>query len=102
MKAARAASSPCYLVEWYRSALSGDQLDRVAASIEACAASESAGGSCVHLLAIVAVPDDEVIFGIFAADSEAGVAQTCRRARMSAQRVTAAVGLGGAAVRVTH
>ena len=90
-------SSPCYLVEWYRPGLSGDQLDRATASIETCAASVSAGGSRVHLLAIIAVPADEVVFGVFAAASESDVAETCRKAGMAAQRVTAALGLGGAA-----
>jgi hypothetical protein len=85
-------SSPCYLVEWYRPALGGAQLEHAVSKIAACAA-----GGCVHLLAVVMVPADEVIFGVFAADSEADVAETCRRADMAAQRVTAAVGFGGAA-----
>jgi hypothetical protein len=93
-------SAPCYLVEWYRAALIGEQLDRATSTIEAAAASMT--GSPVCLLAIVVVPTDEVIFGVFAADSEADVNETCRLAGMTAQRVTAAVGLGGAAKHVTQ
>jgi hypothetical protein len=48
------------------------------------------------------VPADEVIFGVFAANSEADVAETCLRAGMAAQRLTAAIGLVGAAARVTQ
>jgi hypothetical protein len=94
--------SPCYLVEWYRPAGSGAQLARTTGMIDAYAASMSAAGSRVHLLAVVVVPSDEVIFGVFAADSEADVAETCRQAGMAAQRVTAALGLGGAALPLTE
>ena len=94
--------APCYLVEWYRPALTGTQLDTATRRIEACGAAISSAGSRVHLLAVVAVPTDEVIFGVFAANSEIDVEETCRKAGMTAQRVTAAVGLGGAARRVTQ
>jgi hypothetical protein len=92
-------SAPCYLVEWYRGGLIGEQL--ATSTIEASAASVSAIGSPVCLLAMVVVPADEVVFGIFAASSEDEVTETCRLAGMPAQRITAAVGLGGAAKRVT-
>jgi hypothetical protein len=82
--------SPCYLVEWYRPARSGEQLDHETARIKACVASMRAGGAHVRFVAIVAVPSDEVIFGIFVADSESDVAEVCREADMAAQRVTAA------------
>lgn len=87
-------SSPCYLVEWYRPVLQGVQHELAISEIAACAA-----GGCVHLLAVVMVPADEVIFGVFAAESEADVAETCVRAGMAAQRITAAIGLGGASSR---
>jgi hypothetical protein len=90
-------SSPCYLVEWYRPALRAAQLELAIAEIAACAA-----GGRVQLLGVVMVPADEVIFGVFVATSEAEVAETCARAGMAAQRVTAAIGLGGAAARVAQ
>jgi hypothetical protein len=90
-------SSPCYLVEWYRPARAGAQLDDATARIKACVASMRAGGAHVGLVAIVAVPADDVIFGVFAATSESDVAETCRKAGMTAQRVTAAIDLGGVA-----
>lgn len=97
MMSAGEPSSPCYLVEWYRPALRGAQLELAISKIAARAA-----GGRVHVLAVVMVPADEVIFGVFAANSEADVAETCLRAGMAAQRVTAAIGLGGAAARAAQ
>jgi hypothetical protein len=53
----------------------------------------SAGGSPVHLLSMLAVPGDEVLFGVFTADSSTVVTQTCDRAGIPAQRVTIATDL---------
>jgi len=47
----------------------------------------------------VALPADEVVFGIFLADTETDVTEVCRQAGMTAQRVTAALGFGGTAGR---
>jgi hypothetical protein len=80
-----------YLAEWYRPDLSEEQLDHIAATLEECAASLSTQRSTVRLLMAVAVPTDEVIFGVFTATSAHIVAQTCRRAGIPAQRLTAAI-----------
>jgi hypothetical protein len=82
---------PCYLAEWYSPTLTGEQLDHTAALLEECAASMSGEGSSVQLLTMLAVPDDEVVFGVFAAGSAHVVDQTCRRAGIPIQRLTAAV-----------
>ena len=95
-------SSPCYLVEWYRPVLSGAQMGRAAATIEACAAAVSTSDSHVRLLGIVALPADEVVFGIFLADTETDVTEVCRQAGMTAQRVTAALGFGGTAAPIAQ
>ncbi|MGP4056551.1 hypothetical protein ACTWP6_17295 [Mycobacterium sp. 4D054] len=47
----------------------------------------------MHLLSMVAVPGDEVLFGVFTAGSASAVAQTCDRAGIPAQRVTTATDL---------
>jgi hypothetical protein len=47
-------------------------------------------GISVELLPVLAVPVDEVLFGIFSAERASLVAQTCERAEMPAQRVTPA------------
>jgi hypothetical protein len=82
---------PCYLVEWYQPEFTDDELDQTAAKLEECAAVMCADGSPVQLQMTLAVPSDEVIFAVFAASSAHIVAQTCHRAGMPAQRLTAAV-----------
>ncbi|WP_428342125.1 hypothetical protein [Mycobacterium sp.] len=81
---------PCYLAEWYQREVTEDDLDRTAATLDASAASVSAQGSPVRLLTMVSVPADEVLFGVFAANSRQIVAQACQRAGLPAQRLSAA------------
>lgn len=81
---------PCYLVEWYRPALSAEAVAETAARLRASAETLSANGIAVRLLTLLSVPADEVVFGVFTADSAAQVARTCEGAQMPAQRVTAA------------
>jgi hypothetical protein len=81
---------PCYLVEWYHSAVTEEPLDDMAARLNECAASMSAQGAPVQLLNLLAVPTDEVLFAVFTADSANTVEQTCDRAGIPAQRVTIA------------
>ena len=84
---------PCYLVEWYRSAVNEEILGETAARLNECAASMSAGDSPVQLLTMLAVPTDEVLFGVFTASSATAVTQICERAGIPAQRVTTATDL---------
>ena len=81
---------PCYLVEWYHSALTEEPLDDTAARLNECAVLMSAQGSPVRLLNLLAVPTDEVLFAVFTAGSASIVAQTCDRAGLPAQRVSTA------------
>ena len=85
-----ATTVPCYLVEWYRPRLAEESIEDTAATLDACAAATSTAASTVQLLAILAVPDDDVCFGVFTADSADLVARTCRRAGLPAQRLTPA------------
>jgi hypothetical protein len=84
---------PCYLVEWYRPAVIEEPLDETAARLNASAASMSSSDSPVQLLTMLAVPADEVLFGVFTASSANVVTQTCDRAGIPAQRVTTATDL---------
>jgi len=84
---------PCYLVEWYRPAAMKEPIDNAAAKLNETAASMSAHGSRVQLLTMLDVPTDEVLFGVFVADSASIVADTCDRAGMPAQRLTTATDL---------
>ena len=84
---------PCYLVEWYHSAIADEPLDDMAARLKDSAVLMTAQGSPVRLLNLLAVPTDEVLFAVFAADSASVVAQACDRAGIPAQRVTTATEL---------
>jgi hypothetical protein len=82
---------PHFLVEWYRPAIAEESLDQSVARLIRCAASMSAAGSPVHLVATLAVPNDEMVLAIFDSAAEQFVAEVCRQAGCPAQRVTAAV-----------
>jgi hypothetical protein len=82
---------PCYLVEWYRPGLTEEQLDQIVTKLDECAAIMSAGGCPVRLLITLAVPTDEVVFGVFAASSAQVVAQACDRAGVPAEALVATV-----------
>lgn len=81
----------CYLVEWYRPSITKELLDHTIDKLDESAASLSSEGSPVQLLMTLGVPSDDVVFGVFEADSRQSVASACDRAGIPAQRVTAAV-----------
>jgi hypothetical protein len=81
---------PCYLAEWYLPAITDAPLGPTAATLDDAAAAINAMGTPVQLLSMLSVPSDEVLFGIFAAASKRAVAETCDRAGMPVQRLTAA------------
>jgi len=81
----------CYLAEWYRSGTTEEAVDRTADALEQAGASMALDGSPVALISLLAIPTDEVLFGVFAARSERLVAEICTRAGIPAHRLTAAV-----------
>ena len=81
----------CYLAEWYRATAEEEAVDHFTASLCDCAASLSGGGRRIQLLTVLAVPADEVIFGVFAATSADLVATACLQAGVPAQRLSAAI-----------
>jgi hypothetical protein len=88
---ARTLRMPCYLVEWYRVELVEDEFRSALANLGDCVTAMRLDGTPVYVLHTVTVPGDEVVFGVIAADSEAVVAELCRRAGVPAERLTAAV-----------
>jgi hypothetical protein len=80
----------CYLAEWYRPELTAEGLAHAVSILDKCVASACAAGSPVQLLMTLAVPDDDVIFGVFAAGSEQVVARVCAQAGIPAQRLSLA------------
>jgi hypothetical protein len=81
----------CYLAEWYRPQLTEELLDDTVARLDECVRAMRAAGSPVQLLTALAVPNDELIFGVFAAGSEQVVARVCRQAGIPAQRISPAI-----------
>ena len=82
-------AKPCYLVEWYGPKFLG-ALAQTAATLDATAASLSTDAELVRIATLIAVPNDDVVFGIFVADSAEIVTLTCARAGFPAQRLSAA------------
>jgi hypothetical protein len=64
----RAAALACYLVECYRPELD-EALESIAAKVDQSSASVRTEGSRVRRVVTLAVPSDEVVFGVFAASS---------------------------------
>jgi len=58
--------------------------------LEASAAVESSLGPTVTLISMIAVPTDEMLLGLFCAGSADVVSKVCERARLPADRLTAA------------
>ncbi|ORA37633.1 hypothetical protein [Mycobacterium aquaticum] len=83
-------AEPCYLVEWYSPKFLGATLALAAETLDATATSLSTDKSPIRVSAVIAVPDDEVAFGIFVAGSADIVTRTCEQAGIPAQRVSAA------------
>ncbi len=88
----RAPPNPSrYLVEWYRPGLTHELLQQTAHKIGRSAGELSAEGSMVELLLALFVPDDEVAFCLFAANSQASVTQVCQRAEIPFHRIAEAI-----------
>jgi hypothetical protein len=87
----------CYLAEWYRPEVTQQPLDDTVAKLDAVAATMRVEGSPVKLLVTLAVPTDEVIYGVFAACSSDTVVQACLRAGIPLERLSSDV-----AARITE
>jgi hypothetical protein len=77
-----------FLVEWYRPNLTRELIDGMVADLNEAIASMSAEGSPVWLVMTVAVPTDEVLYGVFAADSPDLVRTACERAGSVPERMS--------------
>jgi hypothetical protein len=81
-----------YLAEWYLPELTEQSVDDVVAKLDVAALSVSDEGTPVRLVVTLAVPTDEVLYGVFGAQSPDIVTTTCRRAGAPHQRLSAHVG----------
>jgi hypothetical protein len=78
-----------FLVEWYRRDLAQASLIETCAVLEGAAAHLRARGHRVSLRLTMAARADDVLFGVFNADSVASVRQVCRHAGWIPDRITA-------------
>ncbi|MDT5134116.1 MAG: hypothetical protein QOE41_3427, partial [Mycobacterium sp.] len=81
-----------YLAEWYLPDLTEKSVDDIVAKLDVAAITVSAEGTPVRLVVTLAVPTDEVLYGVFGAQSPDIVAATCTRAGAPHQRLSAHVG----------
>ncbi len=82
----------CYLAEWYLPELTEKSVDELVARLDAAAASMSNEGTPVRLLVTLAVPTDEVLYGVFGASSSDIVSRTCLQAGAPHQRLSKDIG----------
>lgn len=88
-----AASEPaCYLAEWYLPELTEQSVDDMVARLDAAAATVTGEGTPVRLLVTLSVPTDEVLYGVFGADSQDIVSRTCMQAGAPHQRLSSHIG----------
>jgi hypothetical protein len=81
-----------YLAEWYLPELTDESVDDMVARLDAAAISLSRAGASVRLLVTLAVPIDEVLYGVFGAESADVVSKTCLEAGVPHQRLSGGVG----------
>jgi hypothetical protein len=81
-----------YLAEWYPPELTEKSVDDIVAKLDVAAITVSDEGTPVRLVVTLAVPTDEVLYGVFGAQSPDIVTATCIRAGVPHQRLSAHVG----------
>jgi hypothetical protein len=81
----------CFLAEWYRPAVVNRDIDEVAATLGDNVARLHDQGYPIRLLATVAASTDQVLYGVFAAESADTVTQVCRGAGWPADRITSGI-----------
>jgi hypothetical protein len=87
-----AAGLSYYLAEWYRPELTEQSVDDFVAKLDAAASAVTEEGTRVRLLITLAVPTDEVLYGVFDASSADIVTSTCDRAGLAHQRLSDLIG----------
>ena len=77
-----------YLAEWYLPEMTATSVDEMVAKLDAAAAAVSTEDAPVRLVVTLSVPTDEVLYGVFGAQSPDIVSQTCLRAGVPFQRIS--------------
>jgi hypothetical protein len=81
-----------YLAEWYLPELTEESVDDMVAKLDAAAMSVSSEGAPIRLVVTLAVPSDEVLYGVFGAHSPEIVSRTCLQAGVPHQRLSRDIG----------
>jgi hypothetical protein len=81
-----------YLAEWYMPELTDRSVDDIVARLAVAAVTVSNEGTPVRLGVTLAVPTDEVLYGVFGAQSPDIVTATCQLASVPHQRLSGHVG----------
>ena len=76
------------LAEWYLPDLTVTAVDHIVTRLDAAAAEVTGGGPGARLVATLSVPTDEVLYGVFAAESPDAVMALCHRAGLPCQRLS--------------
>ncbi|HET7667840.1 MAG TPA: hypothetical protein VFK56_17580 [Mycobacterium sp.] len=87
-----AGESAYHLAEWYLPELTEQSVDDMVARLDAAAAVLTGEGTPIQLLLTLAVPEDEVLYGVFGANSLDVVSRTCDSAGLPYQRLSRGVG----------
>lgn len=82
----------CYLAEWYLPELSEQSVEDIVTRLDAAAATMTDEGTPVRLLVTLAVPTDEVLYGVFGAPSQDSVSRTCHQAGAPHHRLSGDIG----------
>lgn len=82
----------CYLAEWYLPELTEQSVEDLVQRLDAAAAVATDEGTPVRLLVTLAVPSDEVLYGVFGAGSSEVVSKTCHAAGAPHQRLSTDIG----------
>lgn len=82
----------CYLAEWYLPEITEQSVDELVARLDAAAAVVTGEGTPVRLLVTLSVPTDEVLYGVFSAQSRDIVSSTCMQAGAPHQRLSDDIG----------
>lgn len=84
--------SAYYLAEWYLPGLTEQSVDVIVARLDAAATTLTAAGTPVRLLITLSVPTDEVLYGVFDANSPDIVSRVCLNAGAPHQRLSNRIG----------
>jgi hypothetical protein len=78
----------CFLAEWYQPAAVNRDIDQIAALLRETAERVQGEGHPIRLLATVAAPTDQVLYGLFVAESADIVTRVCLGTGWPADRIT--------------